>query len=348
MSCLDQIHAFWKKFEEKEELIKTTLLEKDFQVLDPIIVDLDDYVYQISGCHFFVETTVDDFEMTFDTGPNKTSQLIAQNIKDCAPQSIRKHWIINDCLPPLSQKAIQAEVQIKDQLYYLNDFFVFYEVDSKNQMIQCKLYNPSYHLIDNTERKKEMSMYLIELSIGQCAYEAYISNIDYLDSPDNTLQFCNLMDFYEDIMKQVDHYNWKEYASPLDIFSVYQPIQDFAHDSLRKDMKYIFTKHPLLIEDSLEEKQDTMSDFRAKGGEFGYLYYSNMFQSQQDASFRQELSKKLEEEFKPTHVAHVIGGAIGKSYSYIDWVVYDKDQFEKLLKETKKNFKEVDIFYRAF
>ncbi len=348
MSSLDNIKEFWTHFLKQEDLISTTLLNKDFEILSPIIQQLDEEVYRISGSHFFVETSADDFEMTFDTGPNKTSQFIVENIKRTAPASIQKRWIINATLPPLSQKAIQAQVQIKEDQYYINDFFVFYEIDPKTQMISCKLYNPSYKQIGNTERKKEMSMYLIELAIGECAYESYISHIDYTDQPDDAMQFCNLIDFFETIMEAVDKYQWKEYSSPLDIYSVYQPIQDFAHDSLRKDMKFIFTKHPLLIEDTLENHRDTISDFEAKGGEFGYFYFANPFQTKEDASFRQELSKKLENALEPTHTAMLLGGAIGKSFSYIDWAVFDHDQFITLFNNIKKQFNEVELFYQSF
>lgn len=43
-----------------------------------------------------------------------------------------------------------------------------------------------------------MSMYLIELAIGQCAYEAYLSSVDFLDVPPEEDQpFCNLVDLFE-------------------------------------------------------------------------------------------------------------------------------------------------------
>lgn len=71
---------------------------------------------------FFVEDVSEDFEMTFDPGPNKTSQYLAQRLKKMAPDNVKALWRINASLQPLSQKAIEASVQIKDQVYSLVDF----------------------------------------------------------------------------------------------------------------------------------------------------------------------------------------------------------------------------------
>lgn len=74
-------------------------------------------------------------------------------------------------------------------------------------------------------------------------------------------------------MDIVEKNEWKEYNSPLEIYSVYQPIQDIGHDSLRKDMKYIFTTHPLLIEETIENKKDVLLDLSSKDGEYGFVYF---------------------------------------------------------------------------
>ncbi|MGI6510847.1 MAG: hypothetical protein ACOX1W_00225 [Catenisphaera adipataccumulans] len=348
MSVTTHVKAFWEHFLTKEEQIRTDLAEQNYESLNQIIETLDEEVSEMTGARFFVESGYDDYEMTFDTGPNKTTQYLCEYVKALAPESVKKGWIINSCLPPMSQKAIQACLKIKEYEYYINDFYVFYEINEKNQSLEAELYCPGYHLIGNDERKKEMSMYLIETAIGECAYEAYLSRIDSIDEPKQDAKFCNLIDFYETIMKIVEQKDWRTYDRPIDIYSVYQPIQDFASDSLRKDMKFIFTTHPLLIEETIENKNDVLSDLKAKGGEYGYIYYNNLFRSKEDAVFRQKLSKKLDRTFTETQTANVIGGAIGKSYSYIDCIVYDKKRFVQIWKQIQTQIKEVDLHYLQF
>ena len=42
-------------------------------------------------------------------------------------------------------------------------------------------------------------------------------------------------------------------------------------------------------------------------------------------------------------------GASGKSFSYIDWIVYDKDVFMKVFNQLKKQLDEsVELYYLKF
>lgn len=267
MSVVTNIREFWERFEDEQSDLQNALKTKNYDLINEIVQGLNEEVNAISGCSFFVEDVSEDFEMTFDPGPNKTSQYLAQRLKKMAPDNVKALWRINASLQPLSQKAIEASVQIKDQVYSLVDFYVFYTVDSSSQTIQTKVYCPGYSLIENDEYTKEMSMYLLELAIGQTYYEAYISLVEPLTQPEaDNPNFCSLVDFYTKIQDIVEKDHWKEYASPLDIYSIYEPNQDFAHDALRKDMKIIFTTHPLLVEETLGEKNDVLLDLKAKDG----------------------------------------------------------------------------------
>lgn len=349
MSILINSKKFWNQFLSYEKDIKKALQDQDYETLNPLVEDLDDLAIELTGCHFFVENIYDDYECTFDTGPNKTGQYLAQYFTKMAPKEVQDHWIINSCLPPLSSKAVLAAVQIQDEQYTISDFYVCYGVDENQDLVHAKVYCSGYSSIDNTETKKEMSMYLLELALGECAYEAYLSRVDYIDVPDDSEMFCSLVDFYENLMNLVEKKGWKEYNSPLDIYSVYRPIQDFAHDSLRKDMKLIFTTHPLLVEEDIENKNDVISDLGARNGEYGYIYFMNPYGNEQDATLRQELSKVLDAQFDKVHAAKVIGGAIGKSYSYIDCIIFDKARFEKSFQQIKRQFdKNVELFYQPF
>lgn len=349
MSVLSNIEEFWKRFEDESPKLLQALKDKNYDELMEVLGGLDSECYAISGAHMFVEDCFEQPELTLDSGPNKTTQLICQQMKQLAPSAVKKVWIINDTLPPLSQKAIEAQIQIKDEIYTLFDFTAFYVCDSKAHTFTVKLYCPGFSLIDNPEHKREMCIYLVELAVGENCLESYISSIDFLDQPEQGVDFCNLTDLYEVIMTVVEKEKWPEFKSALDIYSVYEPHQDFASDSLRKDMKIIFTTHPLLVEESLGDQHDVLLDLKAKDGEYGYIYYSNPFSGKDDALFRQELSRQLEQLFAPLHCAKVIGGAIGKSYSYIDLILFDKEAFMAAFKQIQEQLHDkVELHYRSF
>lgn len=349
MSIKDNAKQFWNLFVELEDEIVDGLTHSNYEILNKDVEKLDDMCYEMTGCHFFVENVYGELECTFDTGPNKTCQLIAQYFVQVAPKSISNHWILNDCLPPLSSKAVLATVQIKEDQYNLQDFFVSYGIDDNQDLVHVKVYCPGFYLIDNTENKKEMSMYLLELALGQCCYEAYISHIDYMDECKEVEEFCPLIEFYDRLLDIVERKGWHTYASPLDIYSVYQPIQDFAHDSLRKDMKMIFTTHPILLEETIEEKNDVLSDMESKGGKYGYIYYSNLYGNQQDALLHKEISNSIQKQLQKNEAGKVIGGSIGKSYSYIDCAIFDESIFNLVFGKIKRQLDDkVELYYQSF
>lgn len=340
---------FWKDFQGQEAEIRQCLVDNDAARLESIAEEWEQRVNTLCGAHFFMEYAYDNFEMTFDTGPNKTTQYLAALCVKMAPASVKKHWICNATLPPLSQKAIQTQVNIKDETYALNDFYAFYETDDDNQTFAVQLYCPGYSRIENPERKKEMSMILVELSIGLLCYESYMGSIDFTDQPLQDRSFCNLIELYETVMDTASHRGWRTYDATTDIYSVYEPNQEIVHDALRKDMKFIFTTYPLLIEETLEgQSEDCRNDAIAKGASFQYIYYKNLFENEQDATLRQELSQTMKKVFEESHVASIIGGAIGKTYSYIDCIVYDKDKFDVLMNQIKKQVKQVDLYVQPF
>lgn len=349
MTVYDNALRFWEYFEYNEKDLLQALEAHDYPVLREVLGKVDERLYKYTGAHFFVEDVADQPEMTFDTGPNKTIQYLAQYFAGLAPESVRKTWIINPLLPPLSQKAIEAAVKIKDEEYALTDFTVFYTVDEKAQMFSLEVYCPGFGLIGNPEYKREMALYLVETAIGETAYEAYIAHIEAIDKPGTAENFCNLVDLYEVVEQTVEKLGWKHYTSALDIYSVYQPFQDIAHDALRKDMKIIFTTHPLLAEESLGEGQDVLLDLEAKGGEYGYVYYINPLEGKDNALFRQQLARQLGTEMEKIHAAQVIGGAMGKSYSYIDLIVYDIPRFEQAFEQLQKQLHDkVEMYFKPF
>ena len=78
MSAYTNGLAFWKHFEEKQGAIINCLKAEQYEELNELIQELDEEVMEISGAHFFVESFYDSFEMTFDTGPNKTTQYLCE------------------------------------------------------------------------------------------------------------------------------------------------------------------------------------------------------------------------------------------------------------------------------
>ena len=81
MSVVTNNREFWERFEDEQSDLQNALKTKNYDLINEIVQGLNEEVNAISGCSFFVEDVSEDFEMTFDPGPNKTSQYLAQRLK---------------------------------------------------------------------------------------------------------------------------------------------------------------------------------------------------------------------------------------------------------------------------
>ena len=144
MSVYENAQNFWEHFSSRQPEIEQALTSRDYPGLVRALEPVQESAMNLTGCGFFVEDAADQFEMTFDPGPNKTSQYLARYFTDLCPAEILKKWIVNPVLMPLSQKAVEAQVQIRDHVYTLMDFHVFYTVDQKAQTFQTRVYCPGY------------------------------------------------------------------------------------------------------------------------------------------------------------------------------------------------------------
>lgn len=349
VNCKHRVQNFWRIFLQNRKELEEALRMQDEARSEDLIRELNVRLESVCGCKALIEYSEDGFfEMTFDTGPNKTVQYICELLRQNAPKELVEDWIINSWLPPYSSKAKNAVLRIKDQVYTGADFTVFYTIDETNHCLHVDMYCPGFRDIADEERKREMAAYMMELFIGELELEARIASIQPVDEPlQNSENFCLLPNFYEDICDIVIDQEWLEYHDPTNIYMVYKINEEQNDDSLRKDMKLILTTNALLQEELLAGNYDSCIDFRDKGGEYGYLYYENPYDDEKNALIRQTMEKKLNEMLQPLAIAKTIGGAIGTKYSYIDLAIFDTDAFAIVLSDLKEKIS-FDLQYQAF
>lgn len=349
MNCKHRVQAFWELFLRMRGELEEALRRRDEARIEDLIRELNVRLESVTGCSALIELNEEGFfEMTLDTGPNKSAQYIAELLKRFAPKELVEDWIINSWLPPYSAKARNAVLRIKDRTYTGADFTVFYEIDETNRALRVQVYCPGFQDIADDERKREMSAYMLELFLGELELEARIAQVEAIDAPlMDSENFCLLPNFYEDVCDIVIDQEWLEYHAPTNIYMAYKVDGEGVSEELRKDMKLIVTTNSLLQEELLQGNYDSCLDFRDKGGEYGYLYYENPYADEKNALIRQTMEKKLGELLSPLGIAETIGGANGTRYSYIDLAIFDKDAFAIVLEDlcAKVSF---DLKYQPF
>lgn len=329
MSIKKQVIRFWKIFETERKNLEKALLEHDHEEVSEIKKILDTYFEELCNCSLDIEEEDGIFEITFLPEQEKNAQIICALLKELAPASIKKSWVIHACLPPLSQKALNTVLRLNNQDYDAEDFIVYYELNTNSHSLDVAIYCDAFQAMD-ANKAMEIGVYMLQLYIGETALEAYVDHIEVLDAKQSGNSSL-LSHFYEMLLDIILEQKWQEYQDPTSIYRVYKLNEDKISDQVRKDMKMIFTIHPMMIAETLEGESFIANQFFDLGGEFGYLYYEHANSAVNDALVRQQLEKKLNDLLYPIGVARSIGGAIGTTYAYIDLAVFDKEDFLKVL-----------------
>lgn len=327
MNTKHRVQNFWKYFLEIRKHLETSLKEGNVEEYQHILKDLNDKLQNICGCNMEVEISDTGFyEMTFDTAGNKTSQYCAALLKKDAPKEMAEDWIINSFIPPLSDKAMHTVLDIQGKQYTGADFKVYYTIDDESKTLVLKVYCEGLKELDEN-RRQSLVAYMLELFIGELEFEARISHVVIIDHEIDEENVCLLPNLYEDICDIIIDRDWMEYHDPLSIYTAYKLDEKPVSETLRNDRKLIITTNPQLQEEVLNKCYDTCKEFRALGGEYGFLYYEILYHDEKEALVRQQLEKEINDLLYPMSIARTMGGAVGEYYSYIDIAIFDMDGF---------------------
>lgn len=330
MSIKKQIKRFWKIFVSEQKNLEKALLEKNTEEVEEIKKILSTYFEEFTNCSLEIEEEDGIFELTFLPEQEKNIQIITELLKKMAPKEVSKNWIIHSCLPPMSLKALNTVLRIKNQDYTAEDFIVYYDIDVKNHCLNVEIYCDAFSLME-PNKALEVGTYMLQLHIGETAFEGYINHIEVIDHKKEEGNRSNLAYFYEMLLDLVSEQKWVDYKEPTEVYRAFKLEEEKISDEVRKDMKMIFTIHPLMIAETLAGESFIASQFFDLGGEYGFLYYPHANSEVNDALIRQKLEKRLNELLFPMGIARSIGGAIGTKYAYIDLAIFDKEEFLKVL-----------------
>lgn len=329
MSIKKQVKRFWKIFETERKNLEKALLEHNHEEVAEIKKILATYFEELCNCELDIEEEDGIFEITFLPEQEKNAQIICALLKQLAPDVVKTDWVIHSSLPPLSQKALNTVLRLNNQDYGADDFTVFYEIDTNNHCLDVEVYCDAFQAME-PNKAMEIAVYMIQLYIGEVALEAYINHIEVIDAKKSG-NASLLSHFYEMLLDIIAEQKWSEYKDATSIYRAYKLEEEKITEDVRKDMKMIFTIHPLMIGETLEGESFIANQFFDLGGEYGYLYYEHAKSEVNDALVRQRLEQKLNELLYPIGVARSIGGAIGTKYAYIDLAIFDKQDFLKVL-----------------
>lgn len=333
MSTKDNVKKFWKTFMKEQKALEAALKAEDKNEVSEIMKQLDQSLIETAGCYLEVNGGDDDFfECTFLPGRDKTSQFICALLKKAAPKSVIDKWIVNECIPPLSDKAFHMNFNVKDLAYGVNDILVKMDVNDEAKTIDLTAYCEAFEWMEEAERETILEAYL-ENMIGTLQYEARINETFCTAEKDHESEWFELTDLYEKLLDLAESKKWNEIHDVTQIYRVYKRDNEELVDEPGKDKVIITTSHPLLFIESCHDERHTLDQFNRLGGEYATLSYQHGGYDEKAAAMKRMLEKELNDLLYPLGIARTIGGAVGTKYCYIDLAVFDHNEMKMVLEK---------------
>lgn len=348
MNLKDRVKHFWNEFMLQKDDLMIAIDENDQNEISRIVEYFNSLLKNITTYKMEVEKSETGFyEISFVTQGNKNAQFATTLLKKDAPKQLSEDFLIHAFHPPVSDNTMMKGFKIDDEIIYGSDLIVYYTILEECKMLDLRIYSEKLKAF-NEEQQNAIAFSFVELFIGELELEARINSIEVIDEEDHDCEnFAYLPNFFEDLCDIIYSNDWVEYHEPLSIYQVFKLNEDLKNDTLRNDMVLIMTTNPQLQIEVLNNVETMCHNFKAIGGEYGYLYYEKTYQDEKEALLRQQLEKQIDELFFDMSIAKTMGGALGKVYTYIDVAIYDKDLF--MISLAKLNEKlPFTIYYNDF
>lgn len=342
-----RVDNFWKIFTEKEEVLRNAVkLNKNDGG-----VDLSNLVYELLKLVF----EHSDFEIGFDTKLNKyeiilpingnlfriyTRQYLVSKMPDC----IKENWVFTvgrrriPNIDNISLKTDDANVKA-GSIKIIPSICEDNKVDIKVYQIELSnLYQ------ENENRAYQVLFPLLDMAIGEVITTRYIGNIDFLEADTNE-EYITLSKLFDYITE-----NLEDVTEGINSCSVYKAKAKEEGDfNYREDIFVGRTQCMEIISAYYNNDTSIIKElFEDTGAVLGYFYFdSDKYSNDEVLAVRDGIEESIAE--KASDFGITIGAATGHSYSYIDFIAYDLDNFiqvsQNLLKTLECYDKGFSVFY---
>ena len=330
MSSKDNVKQFWSLFLKHEGRLEKALDEDNKEETREIVHLLNDMMIKTCGCYLEVNKEGDSFyECTFLPMNDKTSQMFCAYLKKFAPTTVIDTWIINECVPPLSEKAFHMHFDLKDVSYGVSDLEVLVSVNEGAKNFDLLIFCPAFEWMEDHEANTILDAYL-ENMIGSLMVESRINEVKACKNKELG-DWVAMEDLFEILSDLIIKNKWPEFNDITTIYSVYKIENDVIKETRDHDKMLITTAHPGLFVEICNNERFILDQCNRLGAEFGTISFQREYGDEKNALVKQQLERELNDLLYPLGIAKVLGGAIGLNYSYIDCLIFDRNEFKLAL-----------------
>lgn len=316
-----QVRLFWEAFFKEEKQLRILLDQnEDKEATKCLSVLLREY---IGECRFILrKESAYRYEWILTPQGDTLLYLYYHYLMERAPHTLHKVWNFHDTLPKQNesvetsaQSALMSKQTADEEniLIYPHPSAQRFDID-----IAAEAWN-RWKKADKIKRMQE----LLDRWIGEYSRMFMINDMKFLKHPRaDGMTLAQFAQFSEDIAWE------KRRAYQHQIYSTYVVLPRYNEYFLRSDIYSGVSSQLDVIHDFFRKREDRVKKANALGIAVGFLFYEHAHIAQEKRLLvRENLEEAISRICVKAGIAENIGAANGLFYTYLDYVIYDWDQF---------------------
>lgn len=212
--------------------------------------------------------------------------------------------------------------------------------------LDLQIFSPKLMQLDENQRFSALFI-LLDICVGEMNVMQNIGGVDFVTEEPRGAKPVTLVELKDVLEKTFETQGWELSSSPLGSYVAYE--LDPQSDNLREDIFIGYTCSTEIINNYMSKKDDLFLASYQEGVIYGYLYYNNeQVEPANVVTLRQDIEEEILIQIQNKGIAEILGGATGNKYSYIDFIIYDIDEFLPIAKEVLSNYEFSEKGYSDF
>lgn len=329
-SFKERINNLWRRFVSEEAEIRTLIDNKD---KSEIISEKVSSILKDAFVNPFFEigkNGQNKYELTLTPEGDKCMLFALEYWRKNVPQELLKTWNF------FSSRQICEISDLSLEMYGVsinkNDIQIYYEVNTQSQKVDIKIYCSKINELDQN-KQYNIIFVLLDQHIGEIYTMEYIGSIDIIDQP---LPKSISIDYLKEVIdNSIKEYNWFPPQDILEKCNSYEMNPSEAKDwQLREDIYVGYTSCFSLLNAFYDKTDKFFNNFAQDGIIFGFVFFKNVNIPKNNlVDFRSDIEEKILQVATSEKTAEVIGGATGFYFSYMDFIIYDLEEFIETIKK---------------
>lgn len=344
-----RVREFWHTFSNEKQKYETLIDRTQDKSIDSkeIVGEFTKLLnIAFTEPYYNVGKAGDKYELIMTPEGNRNTLLLLNYWKSQMPEGIFDAWNIFTTKPAMSHITPAMGLNMHGIDVSIGDVEVYYKVDDNSKKCDLQILSPKLMSLSEDQRYS-MLFILLDICIGELNVMQNIGAIHFVENEPHGSKPATLIELTEMIEEEFSTRGWVLSTSALDSYVTYS-LKAQSYD-LRQDVYVGFTCSTDIINDYMDEQDNLFLSAFQDGVVYGFVYYNNQqIPNKEVATFRQKVEDEIIALVDKEKIASHIGSATGEKYSYMDFIIYDINEFIPLAKNALNNYNFPEKGYSDF